>query len=109
MKKKPNPTTVDEAVGQVIPLEVDLGLVRDLKGRPLPTVANAVQVLNRHPDVRGRFHYDVFRDQVRSSWGGPEREWQDCDDIQLQVFMQTMTGMLRIARATVADAVENRC
>lgn len=76
-------------------------------GTPLQNLSNAVATLEQDPDWKGRIWYDTFlqRIQVQTDPKVPARNWQDFDDINLQLYMQRIIGLLKISKETVASAV----
>ena len=84
-----------------------LGLSLSDKGTPNPNLDNAAALLERHPEVAGRFWYDDFLQRLLTSWN-PEnepREWTDTDDVRLALWIQRKMGIGRMAVGTARDAV----
>lgn len=73
---------------------------------PYATLTNAVRVLD-HDDCWDATHlyFDEFGGRVIYVNSDP-REWRDDDDVALTVYMQDMTGMTKIQKHLVADAVD---
>lgn len=84
-----------------------LDLVLSDKGVPTPNLDNATRLLERHPDMLGRFWFDEFRGQILSTWNTRRepREWTDSDDVRLALWMQRTMGIGRMAVGTARDAV----
>lgn len=84
-----------------------LGLALSDKGVPAANMDNAARLLERHPDVVGRFWFDEFLQRILTSWtaDGTAREWTDADDVRLCLWMQRKLGIGRMAVGTVRDAV----
>lgn len=84
-----------------------LGLELSDKGTPLPNLDNASALLERHPDMQGRFWYDEFLQRILSTWNveGEPREWTDADDVRLALWMQRRIKIGRMAVGTARDAV----
>lgn len=83
-----------------------LDLVLSDKGVPIPNLDNACRLLERHPDVQGRFWYDDFLQRILSDWDrGAPAEWTDADDVRLALWAQRTMGIGRMSVGTVRDAV----
>lgn len=84
-----------------------LGLELSDKGTPLPNLDNASTLLERHPDMQGRFWYDEFLQRILSTWNvdNEPREWTDADDVRLALWMQRRIKIGRMAVGTARDAV----
>jgi putative DNA primase/helicase len=84
-----------------------LDLVLSDKGVPVANMDNAARLLERHPDMQGRFWFDEFQRRVYSTWNpaGTEQEWSDADDVRLALWMQRTMGIGRMAVGTARDAV----
>lgn len=73
---------------------------------PYQTLTNAVRVLEHDPLWSAtRLHYDEFAGRIIITNSLP-REWRDDDDVALTVYMQDTTGLTRITKHLVADAVD---
>lgn len=73
---------------------------------PYQTLTNAVRVLEHDPLWNlERLHYDEFAGRIIFV-NSPAREWRDDDDVALTVYMQDTTGMSKIQKHLVADAVD---
>lgn len=85
----------------------NLDLALSDKGVPHPNLDNACRLLERHPDVAGRFWYDDFLQRILSDWNaaGEPAEWSDADDVRLALWAQRTMGIGRMAVGTVRDAV----
>lgn len=80
-------------------------LICNEKG-PLPTLANAVRVLQHDPTLGPEcLWYDEFLDRILLN-NSPTREWRDDDDTKLTVYMQESASVLRMPKHMVKDAVE---
>lgn len=84
-----------------------LGLELSDKGTPLPNLDNASALLERHPEMQGRFWYDEFLQRILSTWNvdNEPREWTDADDVRLALWMQRKIKIGRMAVGTARDAV----
>jgi putative DNA primase/helicase len=84
-----------------------LDLVLSDKGVPQANLDNAARLLERHPDVIGRFWYDEFLGRILHTWnpGTEPAEWSDADDVRLALWVQRKLGIGRMAVGTVRDAV----
>lgn len=84
-----------------------LDLALSDKGVPSPNLDNATRLLERHPEMLGRFWFDEFRGQILSTWNTRReaREWTDSDDVRLALWMQRTMGIGRMAVGTARDAV----
>lgn len=73
---------------------------------PYQTLTNAVRVLEHDP-LWDSTHlwFDEFAGRVMCMQSDT-REWRDDDDVALTVYMQDTTGMPRIHKALVRDAVD---
>lgn len=73
---------------------------------PYQTLTNAVRVLEYDP-LWGpqRLHYDEFSGRIMVT-NSASREWRDDDDVALTCHMQDTTGLTRIQKHIVADAVD---
>lgn len=72
---------------------------------PYQTLTNAVRVIEHDP-MWGpdRLWYDEFGGRIMLA-NSPVREWRDDDDVALTVHMQDTTGMSKIQKHLVSDAV----
>lgn len=77
------------------------------KGVPVANMDNAARLLERHPEMQGRFWFDEFQGRVYSTWNpaNAEQEWSDTDDVRLALWMQRTMGIGRMAVGTARDAV----
>lgn len=76
---------------------------------PYQTISNAVRVLEHDPAWSvSRLWFDEFAGRIMFQ-NSPLREWRDDDDVALTVYMQDMTGMPKIQKAFVCDAVDLVC
>src|SRR5713101_3256143 len=72
---------------------------------PYKNLSNAVRVLQHDPQwTAARLWYDEFADRVMCA-ASAAREWRDDDDVALTVYMQETTGLDRLPKAMVRDAV----
>jgi len=71
---------------------------------PIPTLANAVAVLEKDKTLSGLVWYDEFLDRILT--GTPAREWRDVDDLNLTVDFQDRIGIKAISVSVVADAIQ---
>jgi predicted P-loop ATPase len=74
---------------------------------PYPTIANASLVIQSHPDLAGKLWFDTFRQQIRTTIDGKEREWIDADDSNMTVWLQERVDLHKIGLTLVKDAVEH--
>lgn len=73
---------------------------------PYQTLTNAVRVLDHDPLWSAeRLWFDEFAGRILYA-NSPTREWRDDDDVALTVYMQDTTGMTRIQKHLVSDAVD---
>jgi putative DNA primase/helicase len=73
---------------------------------PYPTLTNAVRVIEQDPQWSAdKLYYDDFAGRIVYVNSTP-REWRDDDDVALTVHMQDTTGMVRLAKHLVSDAVD---
>lgn len=84
-----------------------LGLSLSDKGVPVANLDNAARLLERHPEVAGRFWFDEFLQRILTTWNIDDqpREWSDADDVRLALWMQRKMGIGRMAVGTARDAV----
>ena len=78
------------------------GLQRGTNGQPLLNLSNAVSVLDNDPELAGLVRYDAFLQRMLNKRGN---EWSDKDDIELTVYVQRETGLHRMGRDIVGQAV----
>lgn len=73
---------------------------------PYQTLTNAVRVLEHDPlwDA-AHLYFDEFTGRIIVTNSAP-REWRDDDDVALTVYLQDTTGLTRITKHLVADAVD---
>lgn len=78
------------------------------KGKPPhQTLSNAVRVLDHDPLwAANRLWLDEFANRVMVCELNGSRVWRDDDDTALTVYIQETTGMTRIPKAFVRDAVD---
>lgn len=82
------------------------GLDANDNGAPHATVSNIVRVLQGDRTLFRTIWYDEFLGRVMTIWRGDSvREWADIDDINLQIYLQTVLGMPKLGKQTVSDAV----
>jgi putative DNA primase/helicase len=73
---------------------------------PYATLTNAVRVIEQDPAWSAdKLYYDDFAGRIVYVNSMP-REWRDDDDVALTVHMQDTTGMVRLAKHLVSDAVD---
>ncbi len=73
---------------------------------PYQTLTNAVRVLESDPLwAADRLYFDDFAGRIIVTNSAP-REWRDDDDVALTVYMQDTTGLTRITKHLVGDAVD---
>ncbi|KGS21601.1 virulence-associated E family protein [Burkholderia pseudomallei] len=76
------------------------------RGEALGTVANAREVLERHPRFAGRFWLDTFHQEILTTWDGNEpRRWADVDRIAIADVLQGEMGLFRFTPELVEQAV----
>jgi predicted P-loop ATPase len=78
-------------------------LDRNSNGEPAPNLNNAVTVLELDPKLKGRVWYDTFLNRLLT--GEPAREWTDVDDIELTLYMQRETRLVKMGKETVQQGV----
>jgi putative DNA primase/helicase len=72
---------------------------------PYQNLSNAVRVLQHDPQwTAAHLWYDEFADRVMGAFSSP-REWRDEDDVALTVYIQETTGLDRVPKTLVRDAV----
>lgn len=82
-----------------------MGLILSTQGNPLPTLDNAVRVLEHDPNLAGRIWYDTFLGRVLHTWGvDTPAQWTDADDLRLTLYLQRDIGIGKLAKGTAADA-----
>jgi putative DNA primase/helicase len=82
-----------------------LGLQCNHNGIPHATLANASLILQQHPMLHKKIYYDSFRDKIYTSRSGVSREWRDCDDRDLTVWIQQHLLLDKIQLKLVQQAV----
>ncbi len=82
-----------------------LGLKVNSNGMPHKDVANLVQALQAHPDLKGHFWFDEFHGKYFTDWQVPRREWTDDDDIRLTVWLQDNLELHKVSDDLVHKAV----
>lgn len=83
-------------------LWAEWGLQRSKGGEPLLNLSNAVAILEHDPKLQGLVQYDEFLQRILKKDG---REWGDADDINLALHIQRETGLNRLGRDLVGQAV----
>lgn len=78
------------------------GLHRSANGAPLLNLSNAVSIIEHDPQLQNLVYYDDFLQRVMHR---DAREWGDADDINLALYVQRNTGINRIGRDIVSQAV----
>lgn len=84
-------------------------------GSPLPNLRNVMLTLRHHPKLSGLVRYDemarvpILCEQIPGTTPDPKipRQIRDADIIAIQEEIQ-ITGLRRVAKATIQDAVEAR-
>jgi predicted P-loop ATPase len=89
----------------------ELQLRANSGGVPYATMANASIIVQKHPELAGKIWFDTFRQQIRTTIDGSEREWTDADDSNVTVWLQQQMDMNKIGLSLVKEAVEHaaRC
>lgn len=78
----------------------------DLKLQVIPNLANHVAVLREHPRFAGRFWYDAFHQDIRTTWDGDQpRPWVDTDRLRLAATLQAEHGLVKFNDDMVEKAV----
>lgn len=85
----------------------ELGLKANSGGIPHPTVSNLSLVIQRHPELAGKVWFDTFRQQIRTTFGGPEREWTDADDLAMTFWLQQRMDFHKAGTVLVQQAIEH--
>ncbi|WEY37778.1 virulence-associated E family protein [Paraburkholderia sp. SUR17] len=76
------------------------------RGEAMGTVANAREVLEKHPRFAGRFWLDTFHQEIFTTWdGGEPRRWADVDRIAIADVLQGEMGLFRFTPELVEQAV----
>lgn len=111
------PESVKVAIGRkhdgVPAIESAEGVIQHLQlktnsgGVPYPTIANASLVIQKHPELAGKIWFDTFRQQIRTTIDGTDREWTDADDRNITVWLQERIDLNKIGLALVKEAVEH--
>ena len=78
------------------------GLQRGSNGQPLLNLSNVVSILESDPELAGLVRFDVFLQRMLNK---RSQEWSDKDDIALTLYIQRQTGLHRIGRDIVGQAV----
>ena len=85
------------------PRWTDLDLILSDRGIPVPTLDNAVRVIERDPALAGHLWYDSFLGRILTTWGrDAATEWTDADDLRLNLYLQRDVGIGKIAKGTAA-------
>lgn len=82
-----------------------LPFLENLKKQPLSNLANVKVALDYDPQLKGLVHYDEFLDRLMT--GTPAREWNDGDDTQLAIYLQSRRGLLAIRSSQVREVVNH--
>lgn len=85
------------------PIWESWGLALASNGAPLPTLANAVSILEKDDTLAGLMWFDEFLNRIMTA--EPPREWGDADDLHLALYMQRDIGLPRLGRDVVSQAV----
>src|SRR6266850_4541940 len=85
------------------PIWESWGLALSTGGVPMPTLANAVSILEQDPGLVGLVWFDEFLQRIMTE--EPPREWGDADDLHLALYMQRDIGLQRIGSDIVSRAV----
>lgn len=81
-------------------------LTCNAKGVPYTNVNNAILYVEHDPELATpKLRYNGFSGATIYA-NSPAREWRDDDDVALTARIQDTTGMLRMPKALVADAVD---
>lgn len=106
-KPKNLPATADQGEPKsMAQLVAEYGLRTNDKGSPHCNAANCLRVLLLDPQLRKTIWFDEFMDRVMTMWKSDKpREWNEVDDINLQVYLQENYGFTRVGKMTVQDAV----
>jgi putative DNA primase/helicase len=84
-----------------------LGLEAGQNGLPYPTVANASQILQLHPALKGKIWLDIFRDRIFHNLRGPTLPWTDADTRGLTVKIQQSMHLPKFNPMLVFEAVQH--
>lgn len=108
--RKPEDQVTEYPMGVPPPSSIvtwaELGLMRDSKQVPHPTMSNASLVLQRHPYFRDKLWYDSFRGKVYHSLNGEvPRLWGDADTRRATAFIQQQLQLPKINLMTVHEAM----
>lgn len=104
-------TIPEHAVGAMAAAGVSLTLTP--RREVIPNLSNHIAVLTQHPRFAGRFWYDQFHQDVRTTWDGEQpRPWVDSDRLRLAAVLQGEHGLVKftddlVEKAVLAIAQEN--
>jgi predicted P-loop ATPase len=87
------------------PKWTELGLILSDHGIPVPTLDNAMRVIEHDSNIAGHIWFDVFLQRILHNWDQEiVREWTDADDLRLQLYLQRDVGIGKITKGTASDA-----
>lgn len=78
-----------------------LGVPMNRQGNVAATIDNAARALHGLPEFKGFVWYDEFYAKYLTTWKATQlektapREWQDSDDLELQLYFQRSLGLIR--------------
>lgn len=81
------------------------GFQTNERGKPFENLNNAHKYLVAHPEDYGNIWMDVYRRQIRVGDPGVDAEWNDADDVRLQLILQQDAGLFTIGSKAAHDAV----
>jgi putative DNA primase/helicase len=83
----------------------ELNLETNQGGLPFPTLANASQILQIHPMLKGKIWFDTFQQKIWHSLKGVKKEWTDANTADLTVFIQQSLKLNKFNLGLVSEAI----
>jgi putative DNA primase/helicase len=86
----------------------DMGLDCKDDGKPYVTMANVSQIIQDHPNFKGRVWYDSFRERIYHTLFGAEPiPWTDDYDLELTYQLQRALKLHKFSIQIVRDGVQH--
>lgn len=84
-----------------------LGLDTNEGGMPHATLANASQILQMHPDFKGRIWLDSFRGMIYHTLRGPAALWTDADSRRITARIQQQLRLPKFGLDVMQQGIQH--
>lgn len=97
-------TLLSDAAGAL--MRAGVGITLNERQEVIPNLSNHIAVLRDHPRFAGKFWFDSFRQDIFTTWDGPEaRAWVDSDRLRLTAVLQGEHGLAKFNDDAIEKAV----